>query len=141
MVQLIVGQKGKGKTTELLAKANEDIKSASGNLVFLDKDSQHMYELNARIRLIDVFEFPIHSYEAFLGFLCGIISQDHDLEKIFLDSFLKNTKISDDSERIKEYIGQLEDISKLCGVDFILSVSKNKEELDPSLYEKILISL
>lgn len=33
MVHLIVGKKGKGKTKILLAKANEDIKQAKGNVV------------------------------------------------------------------------------------------------------------
>ena len=141
MVSLIVGEKGKGKTKYLLDMANDAVNTADGNIVYIDKNSKHMYELNRKVRLIDASRFPLKSGDEFIGFICGIASQDHDLEKIFLDSFLKNTKISDDSERIKEYIGQLEDISKLCGVDFILSVSKNKEELDPSLYEKILISL
>ena len=48
-----------------------------------------MYELNNRIRLINVNEFPVASAEGFLGFICGIISQDHDLETMYLDSFLK----------------------------------------------------
>ena len=141
MVSLIVGEKGKGKTKYLLDMANEAVNTADGNIVYIDKNSKHMYELNRKVRLIDASRFPLKSGDEFIGFICGIASQDHDLEKIFLDSFLKNTKISDDSARIKEYIGQLDDISKLCGVDFILSVSKNKEELDPSLYDKILVSL
>ena len=54
MVQLIVGKKGKGKTKQLLDKVNGAIKAAEGNIVYLDKSSKHMYELNNKIRLIDV---------------------------------------------------------------------------------------
>ena len=61
MVQLVVGQKGKGKTTEILMRANEEIKTATGNIVFLDRNSAHMYELNNRIRLIDVSRYPIRN--------------------------------------------------------------------------------
>ena len=43
MVQLIVGEKGKGKTKHLLEKVNSEIKTLSGNIVFLDKSSKHMY--------------------------------------------------------------------------------------------------
>ena len=43
MVQLIIGQKGKGKTTAILSKVNEEIKTATGNIVFLDKDSHTLY--------------------------------------------------------------------------------------------------
>ena len=51
MVQLIVGKKGKGKTKQLLDKVNGAIKAAEGNIVYLDKSSKHMYELNNKIRL------------------------------------------------------------------------------------------
>ena len=43
MVQLIVGNKGKGKTKHLLDKVNQEIKAASGNIVYLDKSAKHMY--------------------------------------------------------------------------------------------------
>ena len=56
-------------------------------VVYLDKSAQHMYELNNKIRLINVNEFPIKSSEGFLGFICGIISQDHDLETMYPVSY------------------------------------------------------
>ena len=37
MVQLIVGNKGKGKTKQLLDRVNSEIKEISGNIVYLDK--------------------------------------------------------------------------------------------------------
>ena len=52
MVQLIVGNKGKGKTKQLLDKVNSEIKEISGNIVYLDKSTKHMYELNNRVCLI-----------------------------------------------------------------------------------------
>ena len=57
MVRLIVGQRGKGKTTSILAHVNEQIKKADGNIVYLDKSSKHMYDLNNKIRLIDVSRY------------------------------------------------------------------------------------
>ena len=54
MIQLIVGAKGKGKTKILLDKVNTEIKEAHGSIVYLDKSTKHMYELNNKIRLIDV---------------------------------------------------------------------------------------
>ena len=55
MVQLVVGKKGKGKTKYLLDKVNAEVQNASGNIVYLDKSTKHMYELNNKIRLIDVY--------------------------------------------------------------------------------------
>ena len=88
MIQIISGVKGKGKTKFLIQKANEAVKAANGSVVYLDKNNKHMYELSNRIRLINVGDFPIDTYDAFLGFICGLISQDNDLEHMFFDSFL-----------------------------------------------------
>ena len=93
MVELIVGKKGKGKTKVLLDKVNGAIKEANGSIVYLDKSAKHMYELNNKVRLIDVSGYPIKNADEFVGFVCGIISQDHDLEQIYLDSFLTTAKL------------------------------------------------
>ena len=89
MIEIICGVKGKGKTKELLDKVNSSVQIANGNVVYLDKSQKHMYELNNKIRLINVMDFPIDNCDEFLGFICGIVSQDHDLEQMYLDSFLK----------------------------------------------------
>ena len=139
MVQIISGKKGKGKTKYLLDLANSSVKTAHGSIVYLDKNTKHMYELSNRIRLIDVFAYPIHSYEAFLGFLCGIISQDHDLEQMYLDSFLKLANL--DGDEIERAVNDLNDMSKKYGVTFILSVSEDKEHLPANAKESVVISL
>ena len=59
MVQLIVGKKGKCKTKQLLDKVNSEVKDISGSIVYLDKSTKHMYELNNKVRLIDVSGYPI----------------------------------------------------------------------------------
>ena len=78
MVELIVGKKGKGKTKVLLDKVNGAVKDANGSIVYLDKSTKHMYELNNKVRLIDVSGFPVKNADEFVGFICGILSQDHD---------------------------------------------------------------
>ena len=65
MVQIIAGKKGKGKTKHLLDMANAAIKGANGTVVYLDKSAQHMYELNNKIRLINVNEFPLTNSDGF----------------------------------------------------------------------------
>ena len=141
MVSLIVGEKGKGKTKFLLDKANQAVQTADGHIVYIDKSNKHMYELDRKVRLIDASRYPLKSGDEFIGFVCGIASQDHDLEQIYLDGFLQNTKIADNTVAIKEYILQLEEISELCEVDFIISLSKDKEDLDESLYDNIIVAL
>ena len=88
MIEIICGEKGKGKTKELLGRVNNSIATVAGNVVYLDKSQKHMYELNNKARLINVADYPISNCDEFLGFICGIVSQDHDLEEMYLDSFL-----------------------------------------------------
>lgn len=139
MVQLIVGNKGKGKTKQLLDKVNESIKEISGNIVYLDKSTKHMYELNNKIRLIDVSQFFIENSNEFIGFVCGIISQDHDLQQMYFDSFLKIANL--ERADITETVEKLEKISAEFKVDFILSVSMDETELPAGMKEKIIVSL
>ena len=93
MVQLIVGKKGKGKTKQLLDKVNAEVKTANGNIVYIDKSTKHMFELNNKVRLISATDYPLKNSDEFIGFICGIISQDHDLEQIYLDSILTTAKL------------------------------------------------
>lgn len=139
MVQLIVGRKGKGKTKQLLDKVNGEIKGISGNIVYLDKSTKHMFELNNKVRLIDVSQFMIESSNEFLGFVSGIISQDHDLQQMYFDSFLKIACL--EGEDIAATVKKLEKLSTIHDVDFILSISLDESELSADLKDKIIVSL
>ena len=139
MVQIISGEKGKGKTKYLLEKTNQAIKESNGSIVYLDKSSKHMYELNNKIRLINVNEYPITSSEAFIGFICGIISQDYDLEMMFFDSFLKLSCL--EGEDITDTISTLEKLGEKYHVTFVLSVSRDKDKLPENAQKDVIISL
>ena len=139
MVQLIVGKKGKGKTKQLLDKVNSEVKDISGSIVYLDKSTKHMYELNNKVRLIDVSRYMIENADEFLGFVCGIISQDHDLEQMYFDSFLKIAVL--EGKDISAVIEKLDKMSDFFQVDFILSVSMDESELPESVKDKIIVSL
>ena len=76
MVQLIVGNKGKGKTKHLLDKVNTEVQHVSGNIVYIDKSAKHMYELNNKVRLIDISAYDVTAPDEFMGFVKGIVSQE-----------------------------------------------------------------
>ena len=139
MIELIVGSKGKGKTKELLKKAGEAVGAATGSVVYLDKSAQHMYELPNRIRLINVSNFPVASEDGFVGFISGVISQDHDLEYMFLDSFLTIANLY--GADISGIIGKLAELSDKYHVNFIVSVSMNSEELPESCRQYVSVAL
>ena len=139
MVQLIVGNKGKGKTKFLLDKVNNDVKEAVGSVVYLDKSPKHMYELNNKVRLIDVSDYMIENTDGFLGFVSGIISQDHDLQQMYFDSFLKIAKA--EAKDMALAVEKLEKISSKFGVDFVVSVSADEADLPEAVKSNIIVSL
>lgn len=142
MVTLIVGQKGKGKTKHLLENVKTVIKSVEGNIVFVDKNIKHMYELDRRVRLINVTEFPIENSDGFVGFICGIVSQDHDLEHIYIDGFLKTAYLEGkDSSVLENIVKKLDKISEQYSVNMCISISLDEKEIPDSLKDKILVSL
>lgn len=139
MVQFIIGKKGKGKTKHLLEKVNTEVQNVSGNIVYLDKSTKHMYELNNKIRLIDVSSYLITNSDEFVGFVSGIISQDHDLEQMYFDSFLKIACLEDGD--VEPVIKKLEKISEAFHVNFVISISLDEDELPASVKDKIIVAL
>jgi hypothetical protein len=115
------------------------VKSVAGSIVYLDKSTKHMYELNNKVRLIDVSQYMIENSSEFIGFVCGILSQDHDLQQMYFDSFLKISAL--DVQDISAVVEKLSKVSEAFGVDFILSVSMDESELPENLRDKIVISL
>ena len=128
MVKLLVGHKGSGKTKQMIDLANEIVESSKGSTIFINKNQRLMYDLKYRIRVICMEDFEhVTNSDEYIGFLYGIISSDHDIETIFIDSILKHAdfKMSD----LPEFIDRLKDISLNYGMDFVVSVSAEKEEM------------
>lgn len=128
MVKLLVGHKGSGKTKQMIDLANSTVENSKGSVIFINKNHRLMYDLKYRIRVICMEDFEhITNSDEYIGFIYGIISSDHDIETLFIDSILKHAdfKISD----LPEFITRLKDISKNYGMDFVVSVSAEKEEM------------
>ncbi len=98
-----------------------------------------MFELNNKIRLIDVPEYLVTSSDEFIGFICGIISQDHDLQQMYFDSFLKIACL--EAEDLGKVIDKIEKISEKFHVDFVISISLDESELPENVRSKVIVSL
>ncbi len=139
MVELIVGKKGKGKTKVLLDRVNKEIKSANGSIVYLDKSTKHMYELNNKVRLIDVSEYPLKNSDEFIGFICGVLSQDNDLEQVYLDSMLNIARL--EGLDVTDTLTQLKDIGEKYGILFVISISLDKDEIPAAFQDNVIVAL
>ena len=117
--------------------ANEQVETSNGSLIFINKNSRLMYDLKYKIRVVCMEEYEhVTNSDEYIGFIYGIISSDHDIETVYIDSILKHADFS--LGDIPEFLGRLKVISKNYGMDFVVSLSAEKEEMigvDFSEYE------
>ena len=142
MVEIIAGVKGKGKTKVLIEKVNDAVKVAKGDIVYIDKSNKHTYELSNRIRFIVSPEYGITNTDMFLGFLAGILSQNYDIETIYLESFLTiaNVDVSNDAD-VEATVAKIQEISEKYDVDFVISASRDKSDMPESIQGLVTVSL
>ncbi|QIB69183.1 hypothetical protein Ami103574_07540 [Aminipila butyrica] len=128
MVKLLIGKKGSGKTKTMLDMANEMVEDSKGNIVFINKNQRLMCDLKHKIRVVCMEDFQhITNSDEYIGFLYGIISSDHDIETVFIDSILKHADIHEDN--IPEFVDRLKKISNRYDIEFVVSLSAEKETL------------
>lgn len=128
MVKLLIGHKGTGKTKQMINLANDQIEDSKGSIIFINKNSRLMYDLKYRIRVICMEDFEhITNSDEYIGFIYGIISSDHDIETIYIDSILKHADFS--LGDLPEFLDRLSAISNNYGMNFVVSLSAEKEEM------------
>ena len=138
MVQFLAGGKGEGKTKRLIDLANTGVKTTDGHLVFIDDDNRHLYDLNHAIRFVETKHYPLYGYRDFIGFICGILSQDSDIKCIYVDGLTNIIKIMDDESLVK-LMTRLETLSAREEVDFVISMNCKADEL-PDEVKKLLVA-
>lgn len=137
MIQILAGGKGEGKSKKILDMANEAGKTANGHVVFIDDDNRHMYDLHYDIRFVETSGFVMKDLKVLFGFICGILSQDNDIEKIFIDGLHNIVKEVTD-EGLTEFICELEKTSEKSNVDFSIIISEKAEALPDKVKEYII---
>ena len=121
MIQIIHGKKGSGKTKKILDMAIQTVKTAAGDVVFVDDDTRYMYDLPHEIRFVNAGEYGVNSPDMCLGFLSGMLTQNFDISVVFVDAFMKLVKVP--AEELKSFFDRLKVISEAHHVDFVISAS------------------
>lgn len=136
MIKIIAGEKGEGKTKKLIEMANEAAKTAKGHVVFIDDDNRHMYDLHYNIRFVKT-NYKMDDQRILFGFICGILSQDSDIEQIYIDG-LHNIVTNLTAEGISVFVTELEGISASENVDFNLIISGKTDALPENAKKYVL---
>jgi energy-coupling factor transporter ATP-binding protein EcfA2 len=135
MISLIIGNKGSGKTKRLIDLINGAVAKSDGTVVCIEKSPLLTYEVTHKARLIETERFGIEGCDAFYGMVCGIIAQDHDITEIFVDATFKI--VGRDYDAFAALINKLSAVSEESKVDFVFTVSEDKEKLPEALFANV----
>ena len=130
MIKLIIGKKGTGKTKILIDQINETVKSTNGNIVCIEKGDNVRRSISYKVRWCDVQQFGIEGFDAFYGFVAGMLAGNYDIKDIYVDGILRI------AGREYEALGNmLEKLDKLTGEDanVVFTVSADEEELSENV--------
>jgi len=138
MVKLLIGHKGSGKTKTMVNMANDSLEKVNGSVVFICKNSRLMTDLKYSIRVTCMDEYPaITNVDEFIGFIYGVVSQDHDIEEVYMDSLLKYADINIDN--LEDFLARLDKITTEHEFTAIVSISAEQEAIGAFVgkYEQI----
>ena len=137
MVKILAGEKGEGKTKRMIDMANAAGKEAKGNIVFVDDDNSHMYDLHYSVRFVETPKFIMEDPQVFRGFVCGILSQNSDIETIYIDGLNHIMDRISDAD-FTAYIQELDKTSKEAEMDMVMIISRKTDAL-PAEVQQYLI--
>lgn len=133
MIYLILGNKGSGKTKRLIDLVNAAVEKSNGNVVCIEKERLLTYNVNYRARLVETDHYGISGYDAFYGFLSGIIAGDHDITDVLVDATLNIG--GKDYEALACFLEKVAKLSKIAEQDFTFTVSADEAELPAKIFE------
>lgn len=135
MIKLIVGNKGTGKTKALVAAANEAAKTTKGNVVCIEKGLKLTYDLSHAVRLIDMDEYNVEGYDAFGGFISGVMAGNYDITEVFVDGTVKVG--GKDFEALAAMIAKIDALPHSKDANLTFSISADASDLPASLSKYI----
>ncbi|MEE0897686.1 MAG: hypothetical protein U0L88_08670 [Acutalibacteraceae bacterium] len=130
MIKIIIGKKGSGKTKKLVDLVNAAANESLGNVVCIEKGDTLTYSVTHKARLIDADSYKITGYGEYYGMLAGIKAGNNDITHIFGDATLRIG-----SRDYDELVVFFERLSAIEDVEFLFTVSADKEELPKKLFD------
>jgi len=128
MVKFLAGLKGEGKTRIIINMANEDVKVTDGTVVFIDDDKRHIHDIHRDIRFVETGKGLLANYREFIGFLLGILSQNSDIQHIYVDG-LTNIVTDINNESLLKLKAKLDTICKEYHTNFTIAMHCDRNAL------------
>ena len=136
MIGVIFGEKGMGKTKQILELANKSVLASKGTTIFIDDDTSYIYDLSTKARFINASDYGITTPKMLYGFLCGLAASDFDLETIYIDGLLRI--IGHEIASLEGLFDDLKTFASKNNLNVIMSITGSKETIPPFLKEYLL---
>ena len=136
MIQVFCSKRGAGKSKKLIELANDRSLMSKGDSVYIDDDARRMMQLKGKIRFIDTNDLGVVDCDSFYGLICGIISQNYDIENVYVDALsnIINRNILESNNLFKK----LKEFSKRYNLNIFINLnSECMEELPDFIREYV----
>ena len=135
LIQVFYGEKGMGKTKMMIDMANEHADKKKGDVVFIDDSNDLMYKLKHQIRFTNIADYPVKGAVPFFGFICGIISQNYDIEGILIDGLTYIVK--EDINSLGWFFEEIDKLAEQYDINFFMSINGKQAEM-PEFLQKYI---
>lgn len=123
MLNVIIGEKGTGKTKKLIDRVHQAEEKTDGSVVLINKGDRHVFDVTHRVRLVNTDEFNVNTYNSLYGMVCGMISQNYDIKHIFIDSV---TKIAEGDELLEQFLDEVNAVTDKLGIEVVVVISMDE---------------
>ncbi len=134
MLKIVIGPKGSGKTRKMVDVLNHMATDQHLNVACIERGGRLDGYIKPQIRLVDVAEYPVSSFNELLSFIAGISAKDFDMNELFIDSIFKVAK-SESIEELVTFAKNLDRFSTEHDFNATITLSAEKEDLPSDLVD------
>lgn len=133
MIQVFCNKRGSGKTKRLIDLANKQVDGTKGASVYIDNSLKHIRQIDNRIRFISTNDFDMAGHQNFYGLLCGILSENYDIENIYIDNVL-DKEISKPQE-FEQGFKKIQNLSDNFNLKIYININYEEDEIPSFIKE------
>ena len=132
MLKVIVGNKGSGKTGQLVDGMNRQVLSEGKNVVCFERGHRLVHQIRHEIRLIDMDDYPVKGYQGLLGMISGVCAKDYDVTDVYIDSIVKVAK-DDNLDDLPDFLDELDAFARANKIEITIILSADPSAVPASV--------
>lgn len=133
MVKVIIGDKGAGKTKNIIELVTKAATEETGSVICIETGAKLTYDIPYNVRLIEATQYKFGTYQFLKGFISGLYAGNYDITHVFIDGLFKILTEETLDVRLEEFLDWCESFSEKEGVKFTIAMSSDAESVSPGV--------